>query len=74
METTYPVVGRMEDGTTVWYTGRAGSFFVSSQRADAFLYQTVEGARNRAAMLNRGTALSGIRFVACAGDLAEVAA
>lgn len=64
-----PVIGRKADGTAVWYTGRAGAGFVSENAAEAFCY-SIEGARNRALNLNRGTALHGIRFVACVGDLA----
>jgi hypothetical protein len=68
-----PIVGRTANGGTVWYTGRAGAAFVSADRADAFMGYSLEGARNRATILNRGTAFHGIRFVAVAGDLAEVA-
>lgn len=65
-----PVVGRAANGDTVWYTGKAGAAFVSADAADAFKGYSLEGARNRATILNRGTILHGIRFVACTGDLA----
>lgn len=68
-----PVIGRTAAGETVWYTGRAGKGFVSALAGDAFLYETVEAARRRASILNRGTLLHGIWFVACVGDLAAEA-
>jgi hypothetical protein len=69
---TIAVLGRTADGNTVWYTGRAGAAFVSTDPSEAFRY-SVDGARRRALNLNRGTAFHGIRFVAVVGDLAEVA-
>lgn len=65
-----PVIGRAANGDTVWYTGKAGAAFVSADAVDAFQGYSLEGARNRATMLNRGTVVHGIRFVACTGDLA----
>ena len=65
-----PVIGRTQTGETVFYTGRAGDGFVSSDPKDAFLYQSVDAARGRAKSLNGGTPLHGIWFVACVGDLA----
>jgi hypothetical protein len=65
MDNTHtPVVGRREDGSTVWYTGKAGQEFVSENPADAWTYPTVESARRRAFNLNHGTSIHGIRFVA----------
>ena len=64
-----PVVGRTNDGKTVWYTGRAGAAFVSPNAADAFVGYSPEHARVRAALLNAGTPLHGIHFYA--GDLAK---
>lgn len=68
MDMNIPVIGRTEKGDTVWYTGRAGSGFVSVNQADAFTYASVESARLRATNLNRGTAIHGIRFVAVVGE------
>jgi hypothetical protein len=65
-----PIVGRTADGKTVWYTGRAGDGWVSSNPKEAFLGFSLEGARSRATQFNRMTAVHGIYFVACAGDLA----
>lgn len=65
-----PVIGRHADGTEVWYTGRAGSAFVSTNPRDAFRYSTVGEARRRAAVLNNGSLLHGYWFVACVGDRA----
>jgi hypothetical protein len=58
------VRGVKADGTEVFYTGRAGDGFVSPDRADAFYGYTLEGARRQAAVLNQGTGIHGIRFVA----------
>jgi hypothetical protein len=69
-----PVIGRTQDGQTVWYTGRAGAGFVSADPNEAFKGYSLERARNRALNLNRGTCLHGIYFVACTGDLAGLTA
>ena len=66
-----PVVGRTADGKTVWYTGKAGSEFVSSDPKAAFKGYSVDNARRRALQLNRMTPMHGIYFVACTGDMAE---
>ena len=63
-----PVIGRTTDGSTVWYTGRAGQASMSTDAREAFVYATVEEARHRAALLNRMTPLHGVSFVACVGD------
>lgn len=67
-----PVIGRTAEGSTVWYTGKAGSEFISTNPRDAFKGYGVEGARRCATNLNRMTAMHGVYFVACVGDLAEV--
>lgn len=64
----YRVEGRKEDGSTVYYTGKAGQAFVSNQLCDAFTYVSLEGARRRATMLNGGTVLHGVRFMVPVGD------
>jgi hypothetical protein len=58
----YTVVGRKADGDTVYYTGRAGERFVSDQIGDSFGYLTLDGARNRAKILNVGSPMHGIWF------------
>jgi hypothetical protein len=58
------VIGRDSDGNTLYYTGRAGTGFVSSDLNEAFVYLTIVGARNRALVLNAGTPIHGIRFFA----------
>ncbi len=63
------LVGRKSDGSTVYYTGRAGQAFVSSQLADVFTYDSLEQARRRALNLNQMTAIHGIRFIVPCGDL-----
>ena len=66
-----PVVGCHENGTRYWYTGRAGEAFVSTDPKEAFRYDTVEAARQKAAALNKGLPQHAIYFVACTGDLAK---
>jgi hypothetical protein len=63
-----PVIGRCANGSTVWYTGRAGSGFISGNPKDAFLGYSLEGARRCATNLNRMTPAHGVYFVACVGD------
>lgn len=70
MNTLYiPITGVYADGSRVWYTGKAGSAFVSPNPKEAFLGYYLEGAQRCAARLNKMTALHGIRFIACQGDL-----
>jgi len=59
---TNKVIGRKNDGSTVYYTGRAGSLFVSADPSQAFCYDGIEAARRRAANLNQMTPIHGIRF------------
>lgn len=58
-----PIKGLTATGDVVWYTGRAGNDWVSSDRADAFKF-TLERARRQASAFNKMTAIHGIRFVA----------
>ena len=60
---TYQVIGRKADGSTVWYTGRAGQAFVSDSERDAFAFDTLRYARHRATLLNRMSELHGVRFI-----------
>jgi len=62
MTNKFMLVGRKEDGSTVYYTGRAGSLFVSADESQAFHYDDIVSARHRAANLNQMTALHGILF------------
>jgi hypothetical protein len=72
MTTTYtPITGINSNGDRVWYTGRTGKEFVSTNHEDAFLGYTLNGARDKAAKLNKMTQLHGIYFVAVTGDLLE---
>jgi hypothetical protein len=72
MNATYtPVTGVNKDGIRVWYTGKAGEAFVSTNHADAFLGYDLHGARRRAEILNRMTPIHGIRFMAVAGSLLD---
>jgi hypothetical protein len=41
------------NGIHRFYTGRAGCYFLSANRADAFTYSTMQGARHRADIFNR---------------------
>ncbi len=65
-----PIVGRDANGNTVWYTGKAGSEFISTEPRHAFMGYSLEGARNRAKQLNRMCDVHGVWFVACVGELA----
>lgn len=64
----YQVIGRKQDGSTVYYTGRAGQAFVSENSLQAFQFDTLEYARHRAKVLNRMTELHRIRFIAPCPD------
>jgi hypothetical protein len=65
---TYQVIGRKADGSTVYYTGKAGQAFVSEHSADAFGFDTLEYARHRAMVLNRTMELHGVRFIVPCGE------
>lgn len=52
------------NGNEAFYTGRAGTGFVSADKAEAFTYTLLAGARLQATNLNRMTALHGWRFIA----------
>lgn len=58
----YPVVGRREDGSTVFYTGKAGQEFISQNASKAVAYLYLHEAQRRALMLNKMQ--FGIRFFA----------
>lgn len=52
-----------QDGQVFFYTGRAGSGWVSQNLSDAFTYQTIEGARNKACVINRMTPIHGFHAI-----------
>jgi hypothetical protein len=53
-----------QNGNEFFATGRAGSAWVSADRAQAFTGFNLEGARRFAMRHNQNTALHGLRFVA----------
>lgn len=59
-----PVRGKDKDGNVVWWTGKAGNDFVSTDRADAFVGYIFEGAQRKADCLNRATRFHGYHFAA----------
>lgn len=65
-----PIIGRNSSGQTVYYTGKAGKYFVSPNPQDAFMGFSLEGARRKALQLNRTDSAGfagGFRFVALVG-------
>lgn len=52
------------DGNVGYYTGKAGQEWVSPRKADAFGYNTLEGARNKAARFNEFEPIHGLWFLA----------
>lgn len=70
MSNYIPIIGHNSSGQTVYYTGKAGKHFVSSNPQDAFMGFSLEGARRKALQLNRTASAGfagGYRFVALAG-------
>ncbi len=53
-------------GDEFFYTGRAGSGWVSPDRRDAFEFSTIEVARVKATRHNTFMGLHGLRFIAMA--------
>lgn len=51
-------------GAEVFYTGRAGEYWTSDVRADAFDYSSLEWARTKAKNFNRMVDIHGVWFVA----------
>lgn len=51
-------------GNTFWWTGRAGSEWVSADPAQAFKGLSLDGARAKATRFNANTSIHGLRFVA----------
>jgi hypothetical protein len=65
---THIIVGRNSDGSTVYYTGRAGQAFISANLTDVFTYDSLEQARRRALNLNQMTEIHGVRFHVPCGE------
>lgn len=61
--TTYVVRMVSSEGRVCFYTGKAGSGCVSENVADAFAYETLEGARRKAGEFNRMTAVHGFHAI-----------
>lgn len=59
---THIVTGSDASGKKVYYTGRAGEWFISPDRAQAFIGWYESGAQNVATRLNRGTPFHGVTF------------
>lgn len=57
------VRGVTKSGSVVFYTGKAGEAWVSTDMSDAFPYSE-SGARAKASMFNRMTEIHGIHFIA----------
>lgn len=57
-----------EAGDEFFYTGRAGSGWVSPSFREAFTYETQEVARAQALRHNRYSELHGLRFIALPAD------
>lgn len=51
------------EGQVVFYTGKAGAAWATENVADAFGYGTLSGARNRAAVINKMTAIHGFHAI-----------
>lgn len=56
------VRGTTKDGNRVFYTGKAGQEFVSTDYKQTFFYYSIDGALNRAAQLNEMTPIHGVHF------------
>ena len=67
----YLIIGRTENGSTVYYSGRAGNSFVTNEISEAFTYPSLESARRRATYLNAMTEIHGIRFFVPTGELGQ---
>ena len=66
--TKHIVRGLRRNGDEVFYTGRAGTGFVSPDVRDAFVYISHPSARNRATTLNHTEPIHGIWFIAMQAD------
>lgn len=66
MASSLPFVlfGLDRDDRKVYYTGRAGDGWVSTDPKEAFTYETYAHANGRARVFNQWTDLHGIHFIA----------
>lgn len=68
-----PIIGRTAKGELVWYTGKSGADYVSTEYQDAFLGFNLDGARRKAKILNLSEDEGrGIWFMGCNGDLLDL--
>ena len=65
--TQFPVVGRRDDGSIVFYSGKAGQDFITTNAREAFGYFEYQAASARAHMLNKGSRIHGIHFFPAQG-------
>ena len=68
MNKTFTLFGLDRSDRKVFYTGRAGDGWVSTDQAEAFTYSTYEAAKAKADRYNAHTALHGIHFIADCGQ------
>lgn len=52
------------DGLEWFYTGRAGKNWLSRDKHDAHIYETIEAARSRATKFNAYTTIHGLHSIA----------
>jgi len=64
MTASYVLRALDANGNESFYTGRAGAGWVSADKAEAFPYFNLEGARRKAMLFNKNMPLHGLRFLA----------
>ncbi len=64
MRSQYILRGLDADGNEMFYTGKAGTGWVSVNRNDAFTYHHQDVARDKAKLFNTRMPLHGLRFIA----------
>lgn len=64
MTTSFVLRGLDANGVEFFYTGKAGSAWVSTNVADAFRYELLEGARRQAVRFNERVSLTDLWFLA----------
>lgn len=70
MSNNVPAILRAVDanGNVAFWTGKAGSEWISADRSQAFCAYTLEGARRKALQFNRMESVHGWRFIAVQRD------
>lgn len=63
---TYILEATNAKGEFVYYNGRAGEGWVSSEIREAFPYHSIDVASDKARLFNRGTPLHGLTFAVLA--------